>query len=170
MSNKIVTIEDVINDVENPTFDIEVEVITRRNPHHKGRDSRGRLRRVYAQELDEYHATPRIYIFPKGESILDNFFFGRHNRPFKMYRERILPTVFERVGWPADTKVRWSPKAGCKMCPCSPGFVVTQPTVKDPWDFEEMIERNKALPPRPACLENDYEPYDIHVEISQGGE
>lgn len=162
--SKIVTIEDVINDVENPTFNIEVEVKERFDPRNRRQRTR-----ISAQEWDEYHRAPRIYVWPKDESILDNLFFGRHNRPYKMYRELILPTVFEELGWDPDTKVRWSQKAGCS-CPCSPGFVVTLPTIKDTYDYHEVFARNKNLPPRPASLKNDYAGYDIHVTISQGGE
>ena len=161
------TIEDVINDVENPQFNIEVEVCTRFNPNKR----RSRTP-ILAQDWKEYHRSPRIYVFPKGESILQNFFMGRHNRPYKMYREKILPTVFEDLKWDPKIKVRWSQYAGC-TCPCSPGFVVTQPTIKDPWDWDEMRARDAALPPRPMHmgLENDYEPYDVHVTIShKGGE
>ena len=156
------TIEDVIADVENPQFNIEVEVSTRFDP----RDSRSRTP-ILAKEWDEYYRPPRIYIFPKGESILDNLFVGRHNRPYKMYREKILPTVFEELRWDAKTKVRWSQYAGC-TCPCSPGFVVTKPTLKDPHDLDEWLARENHGPPRPMHmgLENDYEPYDVHVTIS----
>ena len=156
------TIEEVIEDVENPQFNIEVEVSERFRPQ----DRRSRTR-ILAQEWHEYSRPPRIYIYPKGESILDNFFVGRHNRPYKMYRERILPTVFEKLNWDPKTKVRWSQYAGCS-CPCSPGFVVTQPTLKDPWDWDEQRARDAALPPRPMHmgLKNDYEPYDILVTVS----
>ena len=160
MSDKV-TIEEVVDYIENPQFNIKVEVGERFNP----RSSRSR---VYAREMNEYSRPPRIYIFPEGESILDNLLVGRHNRPYKMYRERILPTVFEELNWDPNTKVRWSQYAGC-TCPCSPGFVVTQPTLKDPWDLEEVITRREALPPRPMHmgLKNDYEPYDVLVTISQ---
>lgn len=163
--NEMVTIDDVIEDVtnaiDNPAFDIEVSVHERRDP----RDLRGRTR-ISAQEWEDYHAPPRIYIYPKDESILDNFFFGRRNRPYQMYRKHILPTVFDELGWPADTKVRWSTKAGCRMCPCSPGFIVTLPTIKDRYDYNEWANRHLHYPPRPSCLESEFSGYDIHVTIS----
>ena len=160
--SETITIEEVINEIENPTFDIEVEVIERRDP----RTIQSRTR-ISMQEWDDYYQTPRIYIYPKGESILENFFFGRHNRPYKMYRKHILPTVFEQLGWPADTKVRWSTKAGCRMCPCSPGFIVTLPTIKDRYDYHETMNRHKHYPPRPSCLKNEHAGYDIRVTIAQ---
>ena len=156
------TIEEVIEDVENPQFNIEVKVITRFDP----RKRRG-LGRTYAKEMDDYYRPPRIYVFPKGESILQNFFVGRHNRPYKMYRERILPTVFEELRWDPKIKVRWSQYAGCS-CPCSPGFIVTKPTLKNPRDLDEWFAHQNYGPPRPMHmgLKNDYEPYDVHVTIS----
>ena len=69
--------------------------------------------------------TSSVYFFPQGESVLENLFF-RRNRPYEEYR-KLLPEVFKQLGQP-DTpikgNVRWSRKAGCLMCPCSPGFVI----------------------------------------------
>ena len=151
---------EVIQDLENPQFNIEVEISERSSPYN----SRGR---VSASDWNDYYKSPRIYVHPKGETILENLFIGRHNRPYKMYRELILPTVLEELGWDTDTKLRWSQKAGCTMCPCSPGFIVTLPKLKDSWDLDERFERDRKLPTRPASLKNDYEPYDVFVTISR---
>jgi hypothetical protein len=64
----------------------------------------------------------RIYIFPKGESVW-NQLFNRHARPHLVWRKRVMPVVLKRLGLPADTKFRWSTRAGCS-CPCSPGFIM----------------------------------------------
>lgn len=69
-------------------------------------------------------AKSRIYIFPKGESILEHLFGGRQTRPYTHYRKEVLPGVLASLGVRAeDVKVRWSKYAGCS-CPCSPGFIV----------------------------------------------
>lgn len=65
---------------------------------------------------------PRIYVFTKGETILENL-QNRRDRPYTAYRKEVLPTVFAQLGVAPDTKVRWSQYAGCS-CPCSPGFIV----------------------------------------------
>lgn len=64
----------------------------------------------------------RIYIWPKGESIMENL-QNRRDRPHTAYRKEVLPTVFQKLGLDPATKVRWSQYAGCS-CPCSPGFIV----------------------------------------------
>lgn len=48
----------------------------------------------------------------------------RWNNPHRDYREHVLPKAFEMLGLPADTKAKWSQKAGCS-CGCSPGFILT---------------------------------------------
>ncbi len=66
------------------------------------------------------HVTNQDFAKPGAE-----LFSGwRRNNPFKDYREQVLPKAFPMLGLPADTKVRWSQKAGCS-CGCSPGFVIT---------------------------------------------
>lgn len=89
---------------------------------------------------------PRIYFWPEGESILENL-ANRRNRPYTEYRRylddvlRLASKMAER-NYLADAKANWSKHAGCTMCPCSPGFVLSGPNV-------------------------DLFGYDIHVTISQ---
>ena len=64
----------------------------------------------------------RIYIWPEGETIMDNL-QNRRTRPYSVFRKQVIPQVLEQLGWPADTKVSWSQRAGCQ-CGCSPGFIV----------------------------------------------
>ena len=72
----------------------------------------------------EFHARARVYIFAEGESILANL-VNRTTRPHKVYRDRVLPTVYAYLGLdPREYKMRWSKHAGCSMCPCSPGFII----------------------------------------------
>ena len=67
-----------------------------------------------------FTAKSRMYLFPKGENILENL-QNRRSRPYKAYRE-MLPEIFEQLKLPHDTKVSWSQLAGCR-CGCSPGFI-----------------------------------------------
>jgi hypothetical protein len=64
----------------------------------------------------------RVYIFPQGETLLDNL-QNRRSRPYNEYRKQVMPAVIRALGLPAGTRVKWSQYAGCS-CPCSPGFVV----------------------------------------------
>lgn len=64
----------------------------------------------------------RVHVFTKGESILENL-QNRRQRPHTVYKKEVIPAVLAAMGLPADTKVRWSQKAGC-TCGCSPGFIV----------------------------------------------
>lgn len=74
----------------------------------------------------------RIYIFPKGESILENL-NNRRQRPHTAYKKELVPEILQKLGLPADTKVAWSQKAGC-ACGCSPGFVIPSE-----WDYEVFV-------------------------------
>ena len=69
-----------------------------------------------------------MYIFHDNEDIVDDF-FNRHNRPSAQYRKEILPTVRKALQMSDTIKFAWSQKAGCK-CPCSPGFLITDPEYK----------------------------------------
>ena len=81
----------------------------------KGLDIRGRQK-------------PRVYFWPEGENVLENL-ANRTTRPHKEYR-KLLPDVLlaaqaQVVGSDLSAaKASWSKHAGCRMCPCSPGFVL----------------------------------------------
>ena len=84
---------------------------------------------------DFYHR-PRIYVWPEGESIIDNL-ENRHERPYSIYKKEVLPQLFRALGLKGDDiKVGWSQKAGCS-CPCSPGFIVKSNAV--PWDIHVTV-------------------------------
>ena len=63
----------------------------------------------------------RVYFCPVGESVMEHFQTGRHNRPIQALR-KLLPEALDKVGI-TFTRARWSQKAGCS-CPCSPGFIL----------------------------------------------
>jgi len=63
----------------------------------------------------------RFYVQPVNETIMDNL-INRRNRPISEYRafaKDFIAQVFD-----VQHTLRWSQKAGCSMCPCSPGFIV----------------------------------------------
>lgn len=71
----------------------------------------------------------KMYIWPEGESVLDNL-FNRHNRPSKVWKDEIIPAILEKLKEQdasmyellKNEKWGWRQKCGCS-CPCSPGFV-----------------------------------------------
>lgn len=63
----------------------------------------------------------RIFVWPKGEGLMDNL-QNRHGRPHDLY-QKALPEIKRQAGIPESAEFHWDPSAGCKMCPCSPGFV-----------------------------------------------
>ena len=69
-----------------------------------------------------YASKTRIYVWPKGESLLDNL-QNRKTRPYSVFRKEVIPAVLAQLNLPSDVKVKWSQYAGCS-CPCSPGFIV----------------------------------------------
>lgn len=71
-----------------------------------------------------YHYEPRVYIHIDGESIIENL-ENRRTRPYTFYKKNVLPVVFEVLGLQPE-KASWSQKAGCTMCPCSPGFILRE--------------------------------------------
>ena len=83
----------------------------------------------------------RIYIWPKGESLINNI-ENRRQRPYTVYRKEVIPAVLEKMGLPKDTKVRWSQFAGCS-CPCSPGFIIDDHYRKD---IFVTIEQQEEVP------------------------
>ena len=87
------------------------------NYPRKAYDSDGRRNRGSS---DPY-APSRVYIDFKGESIYDNI-NNRRQRPSTTLKP-LVKDVLEKNGIAFD-KIRWSSKAGCTMCPCSPGFLI----------------------------------------------
>lgn len=67
------------------------------------------------------HQAPRVYISIKDEGLLDNF-ANRTSRPHTLWKSIVI-TELRKRGFTFE-KIRWSQKAGCSMCPCSPGFIL----------------------------------------------
>lgn len=70
-------------------------------------------------------AKPRIYVWPEGESIIENM-ENRRQRPYTEWKKTILPAMVEEYDLGENVKFRWSQTAGCG-CGCSPGFIVEDP-------------------------------------------
>lgn len=68
-------------------------------------------------------ARSRIYIWPKGETILQNL-ENRRSRPINQWRKEVIPEILKQAGFPADMRVKFSQKCGCQ-CGCSPGWFIT---------------------------------------------
>lgn len=83
----------------------------------------------------EFNRATRVYVWPKDESVLDNL-KNRRLRPHNIWKNVVMPQVLKKLELPANTKMRWSQKAGCG-CGCSPGFILS-----------------------------DYHTFDVHVNLS----
>lgn len=68
----------------------------------------------------------RVYASPAGETVLENFFEGRHNRPHRELQKQIRCVVdAELIAHHKNPqKWSWSQNAGCSGCPCSPGWIL----------------------------------------------
>jgi hypothetical protein len=57
------------------------------------------------------------------ETLLENI-MNRTRRPYSVFKF-MTTELFEFIGLDvAKTDMSWRQNAGCKMCPCSPGFVL----------------------------------------------
>lgn len=68
----------------------------------------------------------RVYVHGTEESIFENL-SNRLNRPVSLWRE-IATKALAECGFTPESygKLSWSQKAGCSMCPCSPGFIMAE--------------------------------------------
>ncbi len=64
------------------------------------------------------------YVWPVGETIMENFVIGRRNRPYQDWRPLVQEFLVD-LGLPEDIKLNWSQRAGC-FCGCSPAFIVNR--------------------------------------------
>lgn len=96
---------------------LEVNKHPIRQPHYSATQ-----RRMINPGRTQNHKT-RIFFWPEGESVFENL-DARHTRPSTAWR-KLIPAVCEKLGVdPKRVNAHWSSKAGCSMCPCSPGFVI----------------------------------------------
>jgi hypothetical protein len=79
--------------------------------------------KVELRPIQNSKALPRMYFWPKGETIAANM-AHRRSRPYNEYR-KLIPAVLKRVfDLPQTYTAQWSQHAGCHSCPCSPGFIM----------------------------------------------
>lgn len=83
-------------------------------PTHVG----GGRMKMYRSDINRYNETTRIYVSIADETILQNL-MNRGSEPVSDYRKLVIAQYPEFEG-----RIKWSRKAGCKMCPCSPGFIL----------------------------------------------
>jgi len=82
---------------------------------------------------EPYKHSNKLYIWPTGESVLDNL-ANRLIRPHDFYKKEVIPVIMYQLEkqFPEEAKYfgksnwGWRQKCGC-TCPCSPGFVQTTP-------------------------------------------
>ena len=99
----------------------------------------------------EYYEAPRMYVDGgEEETILENL-QNRTRRPYTIFK-KMASELFASIGFDvAKTEMSWRQNAGCKMCPCSPGFVLP----KDK-------KLNFILP---DGTEVDFNYFDVWVEV-----
>jgi hypothetical protein len=86
--------------------------------------------RSYSYRMRDYRKTPRIYVSSDDsrETVMDDI-MNRTRRPYTIYRQ-LINKWFDEVGIEIGNKdFYWSQRAGCSMCPCSPGFVSRTKTI-----------------------------------------
>lgn len=83
---------------------------------------------VNIQDSGSMQRKTRIHVFASKNVLEDAQ--TRFNKPFKAYKQDILPQVLKVMGLAKDTKAKWSQTAGC-ACGCSPGFIVAEDLGRD---------------------------------------
>lgn len=81
-----------------------------------------KITKVKVRNADKPFDKLKIYIFTRGETILNNL-ENRRVRPYTLYKKEIIPQLIKQGVIKEGQKVRWSQNAGCS-CGCSPGFIV----------------------------------------------
>lgn len=107
---------------------------------------------IREHEEEEYNDThgfkeTRIYVSEASETLEENIlkrFSGIEPNP-TWYKKFILPRVLRAAGISSDVRVRWSRKAGCSMCPCSPGFIVVGERLGRDIYVEYELEPTEAM-------------------------
>lgn len=67
----------------------------------------------------------RVFIELKGsETLIDAFEALPMRTKTEALRDMCGRDILQMLGAPSDTWLSFSKHAGCKMCPCSPGFIV----------------------------------------------
>lgn len=101
----------------------ELRAILRPRPYliGLGRNANPYARTHMSSSDVEWRKKPRLYVSFPGESLLDNL-VNRTSRPAASLGRLVRPLLkhLDMGG-----TIGWYAKAGCSMCPCSPGFIWT---------------------------------------------
>ena len=77
-------------------------------------------------ERNDYLARPRVFAWgveQENETLIENL-ENRTRRPSTILRKGVL-AMMKKLELPiAESELKWSKNAGCRMCPCSPGFIL----------------------------------------------
>ena len=91
----------------------------------------------------------RVYVHVENESLLEDL-CNRTSRPFNLYKP-VVEKALRDKGFEFD-KLRWSQKAGCSMCPCSPGFIL-----EGSWGHDVWITLDGDTPKTDASKQDEVE-------------
>lgn len=100
-----------------------------KDPYPSRKDTRDQRRAVKDWHASQSERT-KAYVSITGETLVENF-GNRVARPYKAWKPFVEQALRDN-GVPF-TKLAWSQYAGCKMCPCSPGFVCHGSRGKSIW-------------------------------------
>lgn len=73
-----------------------------------------------------------IYVEVASEAFWDSF-ANRTSRPFSLWKQPILKHFGKEFPEVDCSGMHWYAKAGCTMCPCSPGFILPNHRGVDYW-------------------------------------
>lgn len=111
------------------------------------------------QSLDDLRngrsSKPRLYVSSSDRFDVVESLANRTRRPHTIWRDAVVDLFAKNSTGVRLTGMRWSQKAGCSMCPCSPGFILPEQHVPffhgEKWDY--VIDENGDR--KFACLEAD---------------
>jgi hypothetical protein len=105
----------------------------------------------------EYYARPRVFVSSDTHESIGEHLSNRRNRPQAIYRAA-AKDFLGQLDIPLNNfTMAWSPNAGCRQCPCSPGFI----TKMDGYAKQNLHGINfRGLA---NGEEFDFERFDIHI-------
>ena len=83
----------------------------------------------WVANIDRTYAPSRVFI-DLGESVWEHL-NNRHNRDWQALKPIVAGLLWSNGI--AFEKLSWNKHAGCKMCACSGGFIITGHTGQDFW-------------------------------------
>jgi hypothetical protein len=72
----------------------------------------------------EFQSRPRMYVSGDVEETVLDHLNNRTNRPMKIWRKGAMNLISQWALPFSKFELKWSQNAGCRMCPCSPGFIM----------------------------------------------